>query len=277
MRQMLMHAAPVTGTVTFPISWLSSVIVNVLEMVPRISAADAVTGDDENRRDRKTIATSILLFRIPHLSLCSLPETTLRRSGEQVKTSRVALRLTWLRRQIYSRVTPIVNADKITCQGPGKTRGEHSPAGISPPGRNGVSSCAHSMGRNSSRRQAADGRHDFDPGGAAGPQLMNAPSSPGRTWSTLDPERGLRALAAAVPATVCLTRRVGAGISVAGSSRVDLRSPTYECDASGLCGRALGLPRWSSRRGQRCGCGIASDPRLANEVRRFKGGYRRRR
>ena len=42
---------------------------------------------------------------------------------------------------------------------------------------------------------------------------MTAPSSPGRTWSILDPERGLRALVTAIPAVVCLTGRGGAGLS----------------------------------------------------------------
>src|SRR5688572_8717305 len=59
---------------------------------------------------------------------------------------------------------------------------------------------------------------------------MNAPSSPGRTWSTLDPQRWLRALAAAVSATVRLARRRGTGVP--GLARLASSSAsTYDCDA----------------------------------------------
>lgn len=42
---------------------------------------------------------------------------------------------------------------------------------------------------------------------------MTAPSSPGRTWSPLHSERGLRALVPAVPAAVCRRRRGCIGVS----------------------------------------------------------------
>ena len=53
---------------------------------------------------------------------------------------------------------------------------------------------------------------------------MSAPSSPGRTWRSLDPEHGLPAVAASIAAAVCIGRRGGAclsglaGVAAAGAS-----------------------------------------------------------
>jgi len=60
-----MQGAPTTEHVTSPTSWLSSVIVNVLEMVPRISAAEAELLPTNT--PKHTTAASGLLPRIPHL------------------------------------------------------------------------------------------------------------------------------------------------------------------------------------------------------------------
>lgn len=88
-----MHGAgPVTVQVTSPTSWLSSVRVNVLEMVPRISAADDVSANTR-RTAPNTLKTGALLVRIlAPAFLCSPFETTVVASASKWRI--LPLRLT---------------------------------------------------------------------------------------------------------------------------------------------------------------------------------------
>src|SRR5688572_28407789 len=93
-----------------------------------------------------------------------------------------------------------------------KPAGKNSQAGVSAADAKNAIDSGTPNGETPHGARAPDGRDDYHSGDAAGTQLMNAPSSPGRTWSTLDPHRWLRALAAAVSATVRLARRRGTGV-----------------------------------------------------------------
>src|SRR5262245_44947467 len=67
----LMHAAPVTVQVTLPTSWLLSVIVSVLEMVPLIFVADAVPEIKRRLRTTPDVTIGSLMFFMSHLAFRS--------------------------------------------------------------------------------------------------------------------------------------------------------------------------------------------------------------
>ncbi len=120
------------------------------------------------------------------------------------------------------------------------------------PSMHRVPQSAHHARRNEGRR-VADCRHGLDGRGVAGAELMTAASSPGRTWSRVGRQRGLRALARSLPTAVRVSRRRKPCLS--GMARLGASgSPAHQDDAADL----LGKLRHNRRDRRRPGRSLAS-------------------